>query len=103
LKDKLELNGYFIKSVESPLTSPSARCEIATGLGPEVILILLATILFFLAELGKLLITPALYLRSWLNGGTWALLMLVFSTTVPTLWGQSSISPIQYQAAAVSI
>lgn len=82
--------------------SPSAsKCEVATGLNSEVAFILVSTALIAVLELCKLVITPKLYIRSWLNFGTWIFVGLVLTTTLPNLNKQTAIGPYQYQAAAV--
>lgn len=79
------------------------RCEIETGLSLKVILIIVSTFLLLLTELGRLIITPRVYVSSWLNLGHWTLIGCVFATTIPNLQAQTSISNLQYQVAAVSV
>ncbi|CAL8080100.1 unnamed protein product [Orchesella dallaii] len=84
--------------------SPTAsQCEIATGINSEVALILVSTMLLAAIELCKLVITPKLYLRGWINYGTWIFIGLVLTTTVPNLNKQMSIGAYQYQAAALTV
>ncbi|ODM97981.1 Transient receptor potential channel pyrexia, partial [Orchesella cincta] len=84
-------------------TPSAAKCEIATGISSEVALILVSTMLLAAIELCKLVITPKLYLRGWVNYGTWIFIGLVLMTTVPNLDKQTSIGPYQYQAAALTV
>jgi hypothetical protein len=77
------------------------RCEIETGLNAKVLIIIVSTFLLLLTELGRLMLTPRFYARSWLNLGHWVLIVCVFSTTIPNLQSQTSISALQYQVAAV--
>ncbi|ODM89126.1 Transient receptor potential channel pyrexia [Orchesella cincta] len=84
-------------------TPSAAKCEIATGISSEVALILVSTLLLAAIELCKLVITPKLYLRGWVNYGTWIFIGLVLMTTVPNLDKQTSIGPYQYQAAALTV
>lgn len=99
-----QLNVTSTLANENPagVQSPTpAKCEVATGLNSEVAFILVSTILLAVSELCKLVITPKLYIRSWMNIGTWILIALVLATTIPNLTKQSSIGPYQHQAAAV--
>ena len=60
------------------------------------------TVVMYIYEILKIIITPKLYFKSMLNILHWILILLVVVSFVPTFAQQNKLEPIQYQVASVS-